>query len=181
MPHRRQASPSSGRREQDSPRPIAGPVAERRRREARSERLALGLFLLLALTASGFAGHAISGGDRPYAVQALLPERITTALWPHGPAPPLRASLDPVTTGAIPDRRPAGPVVADHPEAGARGGYSLVRIMGGRAVLRQADGQEHEAVPGGDVPGAGRVLAIRNTGAGWVVITTQAIIGPTKL
>jgi len=119
MPRLRQASPSSGRREQVSPRPIAGSVAERRSREARSERLALGLFLLLALTASGFAGHAISGGDRPYAVQALLPDRITTVLWPHGPARVLRTGFDPVTTGAIPDRRPASPVVADPPEPGA--------------------------------------------------------------
>ena len=31
------------------------------------------------------------------------------------------------------------------------------------------------------LPGAGRVISIQPTGAGWVVVTSETIIGPTRL
>ncbi|AWN37642.1 hypothetical protein [Methylobacterium radiodurans] len=162
------------------PRPLAGAVARRRRREARIERAVLGGALLLALTASGFAGYVITGGSRPYAVQAVLPAGVQTFAWKRGPDP-APIDLDPTTTGAIPERPSAPPA----PEPAAAGSYTLRRVStgpeGSVAVLEEAGGPVREVATGGELPGAGRVLAIRSTGAGWVVITTQTIIGPARL
>lgn len=166
-------------------RPLAGAVARRRRREARVERAVLGAALLLALTASGFAGYVITGGSRPYAVQAVLPAGMQTFAWKRGPDPaPAPVDLDPTTTGAIPERRAAAPV-AEPPEPAIGGSYTLRRVStgpaGSVAVLEETGGPVREVAAGGELPGAGRVLAIRSTGAGWVVITTQTIIGPARL
>lgn len=165
-------------------RPLAGAVTRRRRREARVERAVLGAALLLALTASGFAGYVITGGSRPYAVQAVLPSGVQAFAWKRGPEPaPAPIDLDPTTTGAIPERRPAA--IPEPPEPAISGSYTLRRVSAGPAgsvaVLEEAGGPVREVAAGGELPGAGRVLAIRNTGAGWVVITTQTIIGPAQL
>lgn len=182
MPSPRQAEPHTIKRPVLPPRPITGTVAQQRSREARVERGVLGVFMLLALTVSGFAGYAITEGTRPYAVQALLPSGIRSFAWkaslgPERPAIP-NADFDPVTTGALPDRRAPAEAAPDPIENGS---YTLRRISGGVAVLAEAGGGEREVSTGSDLPGAGRVLAIRNTGAGWVVITTQTIIGPSRL
>jgi hypothetical protein len=165
------------------PRPLTGAVARRRRREARVERAVLGAALLLALTATGFAGYVITGGSRPYAVRAVLPAGMQAFAWKRGPDPaPADLDLDPTTTGAIPQARAALP---EPPEPAAGGGYTLRRVSAGPAgsvaVLEEAGGPLREVATGGELPGAGRVLAIRSTGAGWVVITTQTIIGPARL
>lgn len=182
MPTPRQAEPHPIKRLVLPPRPITGTVAQRRSREARIERGVLGVFLLLALTVSGFASYAITEGARPYAVQALLPSGIRNFAWKASPGPERpsipNADFDPVTTGALPDRRVSAMAA---PEPTENGSYTLRRISGGVAVLSEAGGGEREVSTGSDLPGAGRVLAIRNTGAGWVVITTQTIIGPSRL
>ncbi len=180
MPAPRQVPPSTGRGSL-IPRPITGALAQRRSREARLERGVLGAFALLALTVGGFAGYAITTGSRPYAVRAVLPAAISGFAWnrpvqerPAGPA----LDLDPATTGALPERRPAKPL----PEApDPTESYTLRRVSGGVAVVAEAGGTEREVSAGSDLPGAGRVLAIRNTGAGWVVITSETIIGPARL
>lgn len=181
----RQVKPSIAPKGAALPRPITGSVAQRRSREARIERGVLGAFVLLALTASGFAAYAITGGSRPYAVQALLPAEIRTFAWQRETAaerasiPPI--DLDPTTTGAIPERRSASAPASDAPEQAADSAYTLRRVSGSVAVLARAGGAERSVTTGSDLPGAGRVLAIRNTGAGWVVITTETIIGPARL
>jgi hypothetical protein len=162
-------------------RPLAGAVARARAREAGIERAVMGGALLLALTASGFAGYVIAGQSRPYAVQAVMPAETRPFAWKRAPAAPARAAipdLDPTTTGAIPER--AAPAAPDQPEPAAEAGYSLLRAGAGSAELQGAAGRVQVST-GSELPGAGRVLAIRNTGAGWVVITTQTIIGPTRL
>ena len=162
-------------------RPLAGVVMRARAREAGIERAVMAGTVLLALTASGFAGYVISGQSRPYAVQAVLPAETRPFAWKRPPGPPARApilDLDPVTTGAIPER--AATAAAEPPEPAAEAGYSLRRVDGGVAELKGAAGLVQVAA-GSELPGAGRVLAIRNTGAGWVVITTQTIIGPARL
>lgn len=173
--------PRAERRIAASPRPLAGAAMLRRAREARAERLVLAAALLLGLGASGFAGYVIAGQERPYAVQAVVPAGTGPFAWkrPPGPAGPRPAvvDLDPTTTGAIPARSAAAPAPA---EPAPESGYSLRAVGGGLAVLEGAGGRVTVAT-GGEVPGAGRVLAIRNTGAGWVVITTQTIIGPAQL
>lgn len=181
MPAPKQVQPSTGRGP-FIPRPITGTVARRRSREARLERGVLGAFVLLALTVSGFAGYAITTGSRPYAVQAVLPAAISSFAWNRPAqerAAPIAIDLDPTTTGALPERRPSVQALPETPEP--VGSYSLRRVSGGVAVVAQAGGAEREVSAGSDLPGAGRVLAIRNTGAGWVVITSETIIGPARL
>jgi hypothetical protein len=162
-------------------RPLAGAVARRRAREAGIERAVLGGALLLALTVTGFAGYVIAGQSRPYMVQAVLPAGTRPFAWKRAPDAPSRPpipDLDPTTTGAIPEQpAPALPASA---EPAAEAGYSLRRVEGGVAAL-QGPGGLVEVSAGQDLPGAGRVLAIRNTGAGWVVITTRTIVGPARL
>lgn len=177
----KQVPPSTGRGS-ILPRPITGAVAHRRSREARLERGVLGGFLLLALAVSGFAGYAITTGSRPYAVQAVLPAAIARFAWnrpTQDRAAPPAIDLDPATTGALPERQPSAPALPEAPEPA--GGYTLRRISGGVAVVAAAGHAEREVTAGSDLPGAGRVLAIRNTGAGWVVITSETIIGPARL
>ncbi|MFC6790890.1 hypothetical protein ACFQE0_15460 [Methylobacterium komagatae] len=139
MPTPRQAEPHPIKRLVLPPRPITGTVAQRRSREARIERGVLGVFLLLALTVSGFASYAITEGARPYAVQALLPSGIRNFAWKASPGPERpsipNADFDPVTTGALPDRRVSAMAA---PEPTENGSYTLRRISGGVAVLSEA-------------------------------------------
>ena len=161
-------------------RPLTGAVLLRRAREASLERAALAAAALLALTAGSFAGYAILGGARPYDVRAVLPERTGPFAWKRAPSPaagPAAIDLDPTVTGAIPEKPAAA--ASERAEAPPEGGYALRAVTGGTALLEGAGGLVRVA-PGGELPGAGRVLAIRNTGAGWVVITTQTIIGPAR-
>ena len=164
---------------------MAEAVARRRTREAAIERTALGGILLLALTVSGFAGYAMVGAVRPYAVQAVLPAQTGPFPWKKGLVAARRSEpdLDPATTGSIPDRA-AAPPSAQRPAAFAgrepADAYRLRGVSGGVAVVDAGDGPIEIAL-GSWLPGAGRVLSIRRTGAGWVVITTETIIGPAPL
>lgn len=154
------------------------------------ERAALAGLVLLALTVSGFAGYGIATGDHAYDVRAVLPERAGPFAWKKTVAQGrvADADLDPVTTGSLPDRpappqeaaaKPApGPVERTSP--GAAGAYALRRVAEGVATLEGPDGPR-QVVLGSMLPGAGRVLSIRRTGSGWVVITTETIIGPQAL
>ncbi len=138
MPTPRQAEPHTLKRLALPPRPITGTVAQRRSREARIERGVLGVFLLLALTVSGFASYAITEGARPYAVQALLPSGIRNFAWKASPGPERpsipNADFDPVTTGALPDRRVSAKAA---PEPTENGSYTLRRISGGSPSSRR--------------------------------------------
>lgn len=165
--------------------PIAGLIARRRAREAAAERGVFGAAILLALTASGFAGYTLYQPVRPYDVQAVLPASTGPFAWrrtvaeTRAPEP----DLDPLTTGSLPEApaAPAAavearPVLAAPPQAG----YALRRASAGQALVEGRDGLIQVGI-GTVLPGAGRVLSIRSTGAGWIVITTETIIGPTAL
>ena len=164
-------------------RPVAGSIAARRAREAAGERTVLASLVLLALTASGFAGYAIATGTHEYAVQAVLPAGTAPFAWKKTVAQGRLADpdFDPVTTGSLPDRPVAataglqGP--AELPALPPAGAYALRGVADGIATLENREGQRKAAL-GSVLPGAGRVLSIRQTGAGWVVITTETIIGP---
>ncbi|TFZ57034.1 hypothetical protein E4V01_16935 [Methylorubrum sp. Q1] len=164
-------------------RPVAGSIAARRAREAAGERTVLAALVLLALTASGFAGYAIATGTHEYAVQAVLPAGTAPFTWKKTVAQGRLADpdFDPVTTGSLPDRPGAataglqGP--AESPALPPAGAYALRGVADGIATLENREGQRTAAL-GSVLPGAGRVLSIRRTGAGWVVITTETIIGP---
>jgi hypothetical protein len=164
-------------------RPVAGSIAARRAREAAGERTVLAGLVLLALTASGFAGYAIATGTHEYAVQAVLPAGTAPFTWKKTVAQGRLADpdFDPVTTGSLPERPVAaaaglqGP--AESPVLPPAGAYALRGVTDGIATLENQEGQRTAAL-GSVLPGAGRVLSIRRTGAGWVVITTETIIGP---
>ncbi|MER2249324.1 hypothetical protein ABS772_05280 [Methylorubrum podarium] len=169
-------------------RPLAGSIAARRAREAAGERTVLAGLVLLALTAGGFAGYAISTGTHGYDVQAVLPAGMTPFAWKKTVAQGRLADpdFDPVTTGSLPDRpvAAAGPQGSSEPPMPppaslAAGGYALRGVADGVATLESRDGRFAVSL-GSVLPGAGRVLSIRRTGAGWVVITTETIIGPAS-
>lgn len=166
--------------------PIAGLIARRRAREAAVERGVFGAAVLLALTASGFAGYTLSRPVRPYDVQAVLPATTGPFAWKRNAAEarPPESDLDPLVTGSLPDAPPAPAAArAEVPSdrmAPPPSGYALRRAAAGLAVVEGRDGL-HQIGVGSILPGAGRVLSIRSTGAGWIVITTETIIGPTAL
>jgi len=168
-------------------RPLAGAQALRRARDAAFERAAIGICLALAVVSSGFAAYTITGGARDYAVQRFLPASIGAFAWkkPVAPVRTAAVDLDPTTTGALPER-PArseaarfDPTERTDPNAVARG-YVLRRVAGDGAWV-EGPGGLRQIVPGAVLPGAGRVISIQPTGAGWVVVTSETIIGPTRL
>ncbi|WP_461654095.1 hypothetical protein [Methylorubrum aminovorans] len=182
-PTRRSSSGSASRLPS---RPLAGSVVARRAREAAGERTVLAGLVLLALTASGFAGYAISTGTHGYDVQAVIPAGMAPFAWKKTVAQGRLADpdFDPVTTGSLPDRPvAAGPQVSAEPSAPppafSAGTYTLRGVTDGVATLESREGRLTVSL-GSTLPGAGRVLSIRRTGAGWVVITTETIIGPAS-
>ncbi|MCJ2036282.1 hypothetical protein [Methylobacterium sp. J-068] len=179
--HRRPASPLPAPRP-GYLRPSTGAEFLRRARAAALERVAIGLCLGLALVSGSFAAYSITGASNTYSVQPFLPALGGGFAWKRNAVPVREAALDldPTTTGSLPDpvARPAAPERAE-PAPKARG-YVLRRVSGGAALLEGPEGLR-QVVPGAVLPGAGRILSIRATGAGWVVITSETIIGPTPL
>lgn len=167
-------------------RALASVIMARRAREAALERVLLGGLVLFALTASGFAGYGIATGSHAYDVRAVLPEIAAPFAWKKTLAEGRVASadMDPSTTGSLPDPavppRIGGPAPMERPAPPAASGYLLRRVADGIATLESRDGSRQVGI-GSNLPGAGRVLSIRRTAAGWVVITTETIIGPQAL
>jgi hypothetical protein len=181
------AAPAHVKRRSPPPEsPVAGLIARRRAREAAAERSVFGAAILLALTATGFAGYTLSQPTRPYDVREVLPALTAPFSWKRNVAE-ARApepDLDPLVTGSLADA-PAAPIAAPAAVPLERtvpppSGFALRRASTGQAVIEGRDGL-HEVAVGSTLPGAGRVLSIRSTGAGWIVITTETIIGPTQL
>lgn len=163
-------------------RPSAGAEILRRSRAAAVERTAVGICLALALVSGSFAAYAITGASNTYSVQPFLPAVGGGFAWKRPVAPVREAAidLDPTTTGALPDPVPASSE-AERTEPSARTrAYVLRRVTEGAALVEGPEGLR-QVVPGAVLPGAGRILSIRATGAGWVVITSETIIGPTRL
>lgn len=163
-------------------RPSAGAEILRRSRAAAVERAVVGLCLGLAVVSGTFAAYAISGASNTYAVQPFLPAVGGGFAWKRTVAPTRDAALDldPTTTGALPDPVPPRSD-AERSESAAPGrGYVLRRVTEGAALVEGPEGLR-QVVPGAVLPGAGRILSIRATGSGWVVITSETIIGPTPL
>ncbi|MFC6389964.1 hypothetical protein [Methylorubrum zatmanii] len=163
-------------------RPLAESVAARRAREAATERATLAGLVLFALTSASFAGYAIATGTHGYDVQAVLPPGMPPFAWKKTVAQGRLADpdFDPVTTGSLPDRPvPAAPALPspERPAPLPAGGFVLRGVADGIATLDSRQGRLTASL-GSVLPGAGRVLSIRKTGAGWVVITTETIIGP---
>lgn len=161
-------------------RPSTGAELLRRARAATLERAAVGVCVGLALVSGSFAAYSITGASNTYSVQPFLPALGGAFAWKRNAAPVREAALDldPTTTGSLPDGVRATPERPE-PAPGPRG-YVLRRVSGGAAFVEGPEGLR-QVVPGSVLPGAGRILSIRATGAGWVVITSETIIGPTPL
>ncbi|KQO72479.1 hypothetical protein ASF20_16440 [Methylobacterium sp. Leaf88] len=177
---RRAATPLSPR--PGYTRPSAGAEILRRSRAAAVERAAVGLCLGLAVVSGTFAAFAITGASNTYSVQPFLPAVGGGFAWKRTATPVREAALDldPTTTGALPDPVPPR---ADEPRgdsAAKARAYVLRRVTEGAALVEGPEGLR-QVVPGAVLPGAGRILSIRATGSGWVVITSETIIGPTPL
>ena len=171
-------------------RPLAGAQVLRRARDAAIERAVIGGCLMLALVSGSFAAYTLAGSTGEYRVQNIVPPMSGGFAWKKGVAPIRTAAvaaidLDPLITGALPDRpaaaeAPASPPT-DRPEPDAPSrGYVLRRVSGGTALVEGPSGLR-QVVPGAVLPGAGRVISIRATGSGWVVVTSDTIIGPAPL
>ncbi|WP_053078515.1 hypothetical protein [Methylobacterium tarhaniae] len=184
------SAPATPKRSSPLPQsPVAGLIARRRAREAAAERGVFGAAILVALTVTGFAGYTLSQPTRPYDVRALLPASTGPFAWKRSVADARapEADLDPLVTGSLPEASPApatpaGPQVEAPPArmTPPPAGFALRRASAGQAWVEGRDGL-HQISVGSILPGAGRVLSIRSTGAGWIVITTETIIGPTPL
>lgn len=161
-------------------RPSTGAEILRRTRAAALERMVVGLCLGLAMVSGSFAAYSILGASNAYSVQPFLPALSGGFAWRRNVAPAREAALDldPTTTGSLPDPV-AKPAARTEPAPGARG-YVLRRVSDGAALVEGPEGLR-QVVLGAVLPGAGRVLSIRATGSGWVVITSETIIGPTPL
>ncbi|MGU3359024.1 hypothetical protein ACLBWX_01690 [Methylobacterium sp. M6A4_1b] len=177
---RRAANPLSPR--PGYTRPSAGAELRRRSRAAAVERAAVGICLGLAMVSGSFAAYSITGASNTYSVQPFLPAVGGGFAWKRPTAPMREAALDldPTTTGALPD--PVAPSSeAERSETAPKArSYVLRRVTEGAALVEGPEGLR-QVVPGAILPGAGRILSIRATGSGWVVITSETIIGPTPL
>ena len=78
---------------------------------------------------------------------------------------------EPATTAAIP--APAKPVAAREDEVS---GWTLREVYGGMALIESRNRRLFEVVPGGYVPGIGRVSAIERRNGRWIVLTDKGII-----
>ena len=183
----RGADDVSAAREAAFRRPSTGAVMLRRARDASLERVAIATCLILAGVSGGWAALAISGSPNGYDVREIVPPIANGFAWKKSVTPVRNAAidLDPVTTGSLPDRSnpdgalPSDPKGAAQPTSAGRA-YVLRRVSGGSALVEGPSGLR-QIVPGAVLPGAGRVISIRQTGAGWVVVTSETIIGPTPL
>lgn len=181
---RRPASPGSFAARPGFRRPLDGAQILRRTRDAAIERTAIGICVVLAVASGSFATYTVTGATRDYAVQRFLPTSFGSFAWKRD-ATPVRVAgidLDPLTTGSLPDR-PATAEAASADQVESRAptrGYVLRRVFDGVATVDGPSGLRQVA-PGTVLPGAGQVVSIRHTGAGWVVVTSETIIGPSPL
>ncbi|RVU20281.1 hypothetical protein [Methylobacterium oryzihabitans] len=157
-----------------SRRPAAGAEARRRDRDAALERAVFAITLVLAAASSGFAAWTIGGAGRAaIASDGALPSGLMT--WKRGVVP---AEAEPTVTGALPKRpaveAPLGSEIRPADEPLGRG-YVVRAVLEGVATVEGPDGLRVVA-PGMLLPGAGRVLSIRPSGPGWLVVTTETVI-----
>ena len=167
-------------------RPSASALLLRRARDAAMERAAIGGCLFLAAVSGGWAAYGIAGSPNGYDVRQIVPPVANGFAWKKSVTPvrTAAADLDPLTTGSLPEQ-PRVEANASSSSSGAlpvtaAKSYVLRRVSGGTALVEGPSGLK-QIVPGAVLPGAGRVISIRETGAGWVVVTSETIIGPAPL
>jgi hypothetical protein len=88
------------------------------------------------------------------------------------PAPPAPAAA-PVTETAAREEAPAPKPVKSEPVDG----WVLREVYNGAALVESRNRRLYEVMPGGILPGVGKVEAIERRGARWVVLTDKGFIG----
>ncbi len=171
------------------------PAPRRRRRvgarrgQVIAERIAFGVGLVLAVSSLGFAAYAIDTRvGRPLAATGIMPSLA------HGvptnramAAARRRDASDPAATGSVreaadtaekPAAEAAGPAGSDIRMAGH--GYVVRQVVEGAALVEGPDGIR-QVMPGAVLPGAGRIMSIEQSRAGWIVVTSETVIGSAPL
>jgi hypothetical protein len=171
----------------------SGPRLEEliRAREAAGDRIAFGTGLVLAVSSMAFLIYALETSAGRPSVPMMLPSVADGIPVNRSLAARARqdSDFDPMTTGSIPKEADAGgqnrrtEIAARVGWAGAKipsRSYVVWRVFRGVALVEGPDGLR-EVSPGAMLPGAGQVLSIEQSPKGWMVVTSEAIIGPASL
>lgn len=110
-----------------------------------------------------------------------MESQITTTLAalntkPASPAPsatPPAPAAPPVTEAAVREEAPAPKPAKSEPVDG----WVLREVYNGAALVESRNRRLYEVMPGGVLPGVGKVEAIERRGARWVVLTDKGFIG----
>jgi hypothetical protein len=166
--------------------PVTRPEELIRAREAAGDRIVFAIGLGLAVSSASFFVYALQTST----AQPNLP-KVLPALADHLPVNRSLAAarrsddLDPTTTGSVPkgqetnDRTKTSKVAAVASPQNLTmppRTYVVWRVNDGIALVEGPDGLR-EVAPGAVLPGAGEVLAIQRSDTGWVVVTSETIIG----
>ncbi|MBA1154820.1 hypothetical protein [Microvirga mediterraneensis] len=86
---------------------------------------------------------------------------------------PATPAAPPVTEAALREEAPAPKPVKSEPVDG----WVLREVYDGAALVENRSRRLYEVMPGGTLPGVGRIEAIERRGARWVVVTDKGFIG----
>jgi Tfp pilus assembly protein PilO len=89
------------------------------------------------------------------------------------PAAPVAPPAPPVTEAAAREEAPAPKPVRNEPVDG----WVLREVYKGAALVESRNRRLYEVMPGGILPGVGKVESIERRGARWVVLTDKGFIG----
>jgi hypothetical protein len=89
------------------------------------------------------------------------------------PAPPPAPATPPVTEAAAREEAPA----PKPPKTEPVDGWVLREVYNGAALVENRNRRLYEVMPGGVLPGVGRIEGIERRGTRWVVVTDKGFIG----
>jgi hypothetical protein len=92
---------------------------------------------------------------------------------PAAPPAPAAPAAPPVTEAAAREEAPAPKPAKSEPVDG----WVLREVYNGAALVESRNRRLYEVMPGGILPGVGKVEAIERRGARWVVLTDKGFIG----
>jgi len=101
-----------------------------------------------------------------------MESRIVTTLAGLTPKPDAPVA-PPVTAAALREEAPAPKPVKSEPVDG----WVLREVYDGAALVENRNRRLYEVMPGGTLPGVGRIEAIERRGTRWVVVTDKGFIG----
>jgi hypothetical protein len=147
---------------------------------------------------SRVAAAAVGPAERLVALEARL-ERMEQqiaaailALATRPETPQVETRTEPTHTGTVPDSE-AIPSVSGRPETAAPPairpivsrddgvtGWTLREVYGGVALIESRNRRLFEVVPGGFIPGIGRVSSIERRNGRWIVLTDKGVIASLR-